>query len=88
LSGRTSSSQGKGKERALSKPSEISNWGQGQSLGSKPVPNFSSGKVGAGGASVPVLPQRNGMTRQNRSPTPDWVADDDEEDDVIVVDSD
>lgn len=81
LSGRKSSE--KGKERAMSKASEPSNWGQGQTLGSKP----SSSKVGAGGASVPVLPQRNGRIARNRSPSPDWEVDDNA-DDVIIIDSD
>jgi len=86
LGGRTPDYQGKGKEKALSKASETSNWGQGQALGSKPASKLSSGKIGAGGAIVPVLPQRNGRTTQNRSPTPDWGVDDD--DDVIIIDSD
>jgi ubiquitin fusion degradation protein 1 len=80
------SSQGKGKQRALSTAAAETNWGHGQTLASKPSQKLSPGRLGAGGASVPVPPQRNGRTTQNRSPTPDWGVDDDE--DVIVIDSD
>lgn len=87
-----SSSGGKGKEKALSKATEPTiEWGAGQTLNSasKAKPErTSSGKVGAGGASVPTLPQRNKATLPpvNRSPSPDWGVDD--EDDVIIIDSD
>lgn len=82
-----SASQGKGKERALDKAAEpTTNWGSGHSLGSKSA-RTSSGQVGAGGASVPVLPQRKSANAAaQRSPSPDWGVDD--EDDVIVIDSD
>jgi len=91
LSGREGlASQGKGKERSVSMASPLS-WGHGQTLNSRSQPNRSSEKVGAGGASVPIVPQRNGSgvqppsTRKTRSPSPDWGVDDD---DVIVIDSD
>lgn len=93
LSGRStaqlqsSSSKGKEKENATS-------WGpSGQALGSSRPGAFSrvasSGPhaVGAGGASVPVLPQRNKARQvQERSPSPDYGMDDD--DDIIEIDSD
>jgi ubiquitin fusion degradation protein 1 len=92
LSGRgASSSGGKGKERALSKAVEPTiNWGSGQTLnsGSRAKPErTSSSKVGAGGASVPTLPQRKKPPPEpvNRTPSPDWGVDDD---DVIEIDSD
>ncbi|KAL6305331.1 ubiquitin fusion degradation protein UFD1-domain-containing protein [Sparassis latifolia] len=68
-----------------------SSWGVGgQRLGSRtaPRPAASSGPRGAGGAIVPVLPQRSGRQEQRqkeRSPSPDWGVDDD---DVIIIDSD
>lgn len=83
--GASSASQGKGKERALAKATEpTTNWGSGNSLSSR------SDRVGAGGASVPVIPQRKSAGKSQpvvqRSPSPDWGVDDD--DDVIVIDSD
>jgi len=63
-------------------------WGEGQKLGRgawKP-----SGVIGAGGASVPVLPNRIGKSTADqvenvRSPSPDFGVDDD---DMIEYDSD
>jgi ubiquitin fusion degradation protein 1 len=63
-------------------------WGGGQKLGKgawKP-----SGVTGAGGASVPSLPNRSGknttsQVEKSRSPTPDFGVDDDE---MLDYDSD
>ncbi|KAL0946632.1 hypothetical protein HGRIS_012829 [Hohenbuehelia grisea] len=89
LSGRSltpsapSSSKGKEKE----KPPAATWTGAGQTLGSRPTIS-QSGPVGAGGARVPTLPQRNSKQKEKekeRSPSPDWGVDDD---DVIMIDSD
>ncbi len=75
------SSKGKGKERAPS------NWGSGgQALGSKAPPPPAERPRGAGGASVPIIPQRN-RKPQERSPSPeiDFGVSDDED---YMVDSD
>jgi ubiquitin fusion degradation protein 1 len=68
--------------------------GQGRSLDSRSTNGagtrtFGSGLIGAGGASVPRLPQRPGrrQPRRERSPTPDFGIDDDD-DEVIEIDSD
>jgi ubiquitin fusion degradation protein 1 len=102
LNGRAASSStqstGKGKSKATDggdNKVEETGWGtgQGRSLGSRPTNGvdrrtFGSGLVGVGGASVPRLSQRSGKKprRRERSPTPDFGIDDD--DDVIVIDSD
>ncbi|PSR94118.1 hypothetical protein PHLCEN_2v4546 [Hermanssonia centrifuga] len=92
LAGRSAGSstlKGKAKETP---PQPSTNWGSsGHTLGSRysassTVPSRSSRQVGAGGASVPVLPQRQKKTERARSPTPDYGVDDD--DDIIVIDSD
>ncbi|ETW86077.1 hypothetical protein HETIRDRAFT_415043 [Heterobasidion irregulare TC 32-1] len=75
----SSSTKGKAKEE---KTSDMK-WGNGQTLSARAaIP----ATVGAGGASVPRIPQRARRPRE-RSPSPeeDWGVDDD---DVIVVDSD
>ncbi|KAI8989664.1 ubiquitin fusion degradation protein UFD1-domain-containing protein [Trametes punicea] len=88
LSGRSQSSSqsqpsAKGKEREQSSAS----WGSGgQTLGgsrpSQPAANSQPRSVGAGGAPVPVLPQRPSQQQERfRSPTPDFGVDD--EDDVM-----
>jgi ubiquitin fusion degradation protein 1 len=94
LSGRRPLSQpqppsSKGKE----KEAEPANnqWGSsGHTLGGRntqPHPSFRSRELGAGGAPVPRLPSRkSGQKQQQKSPSPDFGVDDD--DDVIVVDSD
>ncbi|KAI0333482.1 ubiquitin fusion degradation protein I [Cubamyces sp. BRFM 1775] len=75
----------KGKEREQSAPT--ASWGNGgQTLGSRPSQPAASSQprvMGAGGASVPVLPQRRGKQQEERerSPTPDFGVDD--EDDVM-----
>ncbi|KAJ8078876.1 ubiquitin fusion degradation protein [Marasmius tenuissimus] len=81
-----SSSSKKGKEKETQPESTYSWSGTGNSLGSS-VPN-EVGRVGAGGARVPRLPQRQSTKQQQRerSPTPDFGVDDD--DDVIMIDSD
>ncbi|OCH93384.1 UFD1-domain-containing protein [Obba rivulosa] len=86
----SSSAKGKGREQ----PSTVT-WGSGgQTLGSRSstaprTPIDTAGRpVGAGGAPVPVLPQRNvpRTLQRQRSPTPDFGVDDEE--DVIEIDSD
>ncbi|KAI0647302.1 UFD1-domain-containing protein [Trametes meyenii] len=83
-----SQSSAKGKERE--QPSSVS-WGSGgQTLGGrppKPTVHSASRAIGAGGASVPVLPQRHGKEKEReRSPTPDFGVDD--EDDVMYYSDD
>jgi ubiquitin fusion degradation protein 1 len=100
LNGRAAStsaqSTGKGKSKATEdtevKKADGPKWGtgQGRSLGSRSTNGagtrtFGAGLIGAGGASVPRLPQRSGKKPPRRSPTPDFGIDDD---DVIVIDSD
>ncbi|KII88340.1 hypothetical protein PLICRDRAFT_54181 [Plicaturopsis crispa FD-325 SS-3] len=86
----SSSAKGKGKEKAKEE-SAVPQWGSGNTLGAPSARAPSSfrpgGPVGAGGAPVPVLPQRasSKQEKRNRSPSPDWGVDDD---DVIVIDSD
>ncbi|OBZ69198.1 Ubiquitin fusion degradation protein 1 [Grifola frondosa] len=89
----SSAAKGKGKEQ----PVQTSSWGSGgQTLGSRSTApsstrsnNIGPRAVGAGGATVPILPQRNGRPQQReRSPTPDWGVDDDDDDDAIIIDSD
>ena len=82
----SSASKGKAKEEKK----EEHNWGTGQTLNSLPPSSrrFGSGTFGAGGASVPHIPQRVGGVRKQdrqRSPSPDWGVDDDE---IIDIDSD
>ncbi|KAI0273359.1 ubiquitin fusion degradation protein I [Gloeopeniophorella convolvens] len=86
--------KGKGKSKDTEEKSEETTWaGQGHSLGTSRPPassaprTFGPGQLGAGGASVPRLPQRSGKKppARERSPTPDFGVDDD---DVIVIDSD
>ncbi|KAG6918148.1 hypothetical protein DXG01_016337 [Tephrocybe rancida] len=85
-----SSSKGKAKETTTSQRSSASWSGTGQSLGANNVPR-ELGPVGAGGARIPKLPQRNSNKEKakekekRRSPSPDWGVDDD---DVIMIDSD
>ncbi|EJF66068.1 UFD1-domain-containing protein [Dichomitus squalens LYAD-421 SS1] len=85
LTGRSQpSSSDKGKSKAQS--SSTTTWGSGgQTLGRRPTQPASSTprSVGAGGASVPVLPSRGRAQQQQaqreRSPTPDFGVDDDED---------
>ncbi|KAG6832336.1 hypothetical protein H0H87_001977 [Tephrocybe sp. NHM501043] len=84
-----SSIKGKEKEKASTESSSASWSGIGQTLGTRNVPR-ELGPVGAGGARIPRLPQRNsnnGKAKEDkdRSPSPDWGVDDD---DVIMIDSD
>ena len=84
----SSSAKGKAKEQA----SASTSWGSGgQALGGRTgQANSGPRATGAGGASVPVLPNRNGRRQtveRERSPTPDYGVDDDE-DDYIEYDSD
>ncbi|EEB91070.1 hypothetical protein MPER_10637, partial [Moniliophthora perniciosa FA553] len=81
----SSSAKGKAKETDL-KASSSSSWaGQGNTLGNS-VPR-EIGMVGVGGARVPRPPQRQStQVQRERSPTPDFGVDDD--DDVIMIDSD
>ena len=95
-----SSAQSKGKSKATEdtgakKAADGATWGsgQGRSLGSRPTngagaQSLGAGLVGVGGASIPRPPQRSAKkpSRRERSPTPDYGVDDD--DDVIVIDSD
>ena len=78
------SDEKKGKSKAYDVQDEADGagskpWGEGQKLGRgawKP-----SGIIGAGGASVPVPPNRSGMSNQMekaRSPSPDFGVDDDQ----------
>ncbi|KAI9057893.1 ubiquitin fusion degradation protein I [Trametes sanguinea] len=90
LTGRSQStsqpqSSAKGKER---EQSSSASWGSsGQTLGgarsTQPAASSQPRAMGAGGASVPVLPQRRGQQQEerSRSPTPDFGVDD--EDDVM-----
>lgn len=86
LTGRSGTSQAKGKAKDQKDTSE--RWrGTGQTLGATSLPR-ELGPVGAGGARVPRVPQRNEKPKQgkkDRSPSPDWGVDDD---DVIMIDSD
>ncbi|KAK7467208.1 ubiquitin fusion degradation protein [Stygiomarasmius scandens] len=81
-----SSNKGKSKEKQTTEPS--ASWtGEGRTLGSSAPREM--GTVGAGGARVPRVPQRNSKGKaKERSPSPDidWGVDDD--DDVIMIDSD
>ncbi|TFK76302.1 UFD1-domain-containing protein [Pluteus cervinus] len=78
----------KGKEKEKSSVS----WGSGgQKLGARSTVN-EGGPVGAGGAAIPRVPQRPGTRgkqpkekEKERSPTPDFGVDDDDD---IVIDSD
>jgi len=83
--------KGKSRARDAQDGANSKDWGGGHKLGKgawKP-----SGITGAGGASVPMPPSRDGKgtTNQteergkNRSPSPDWGVDDDE---MIDYDSD
>ena len=94
-----SSSQSKGKSKATAdtgaKKSDGATWstGQGRSLGTRPtngagVRTLGAGLLGVGGASIPRPPLRSGKKPpgRERSPTPDYGVDDD--DDVIEIDSD
>ncbi|KAG6866997.1 hypothetical protein C0991_003913 [Blastosporella zonata] len=79
------SSKGKEKENTAQRSS--ASWGgTGQTLGARNAPR-ELGPVGAGGARIPRLPQRNNSQEKEkeRSPSPDWGVDDD---DVIMIDSD
>jgi len=81
-----SSNKGKSKEKQTTESS--ASWtGEGRTLGSSAPREM--GTVGAGGARVPRVPQRNSKGKaKERSPSPDidWGVDDDE--DVIMIDSD
>lgn len=59
-------------------------------MGSRGPPPLAERAVGAGGAPVPVLPQRRGKTDRPRSPTPDYDEeyDPEDDDDMIEIDSD
>ncbi|KAF8798102.1 ubiquitin fusion degradation protein I [Phlegmacium glaucopus] len=85
LSGRSNSIQSnpsKGKARESS-PESIHVWGtSGNTLDTTPRESR-----GAGGARVLQPPQRIPQRRIERSPSPDWGVDDDD-DDVIMIDSD
>ena len=81
------SSSDKGKSKAV--PS-TTNWGSGgQTLGGRSAQPAVPRNVGAGGASVPILPTRGRSQQQQpereRSPTPDYGVDDDED---VYYDSD
>jgi ubiquitin fusion degradation protein 1 len=98
----STSGKGKEKEKAPESENKASSWGGGgQTLGSRApasAPNtfvpgsfradVSPGSFGAGGAQAPRLPQRGPPKpkAKERSPSPDWGVDDD--DDAIVIDSD
>ncbi|KAL1746104.1 ubiquitin fusion degradation protein UFD1-domain-containing protein [Schizophyllum fasciatum] len=95
LSGRpapgASGASAKGKEKQKEKENTESahQWaGSGQTLG-RSIPR-DAGPVGAGGARAPRAPVRSAASQKQkqkeRSPTPDWGVDDDE--DVIMYDSD
>ncbi|KAI4520144.1 UFD1-domain-containing protein [Schizophyllum commune Loenen D] len=91
--GSSSSASAKGKEKEKENTESTAHqWGSsGHTLG-RNVPRElprESGPVGAGGARAPRAPVRNQSAKQKqkeRSPTPDWGVDDDE--DVIMYDSD
>lgn len=97
LSGRPNSgaqSKGKGKAKEEDKAQQQqATWsqGQGHTLGARssapPGRSIGNGQVGAGGASIPRLPQRSSQKKKQRSPSPeiDWGVDDDE---PIDIDSD
>lgn len=98
LSGRVTStpSSAKGKSKENANPAvSTSSWGSGGqtlssgrsngSRSSRPT-NIQDREVGAGGAPVPVLPNRSKRKETRRSPTPDFGVDDDE--DVTYIDSD
>ncbi|TFK86046.1 UFD1-domain-containing protein [Polyporus arcularius HHB13444] len=80
-SGKTqSTSTAKGKSRE--EPSSSTSWGSGgHTLGARSTQAPQSRAVGAGGASVPVLPSRSRQqqSERERSPTPDFGVDEDEE---------
>ncbi|KAF9075182.1 ubiquitin fusion degradation protein UFD1-domain-containing protein [Rhodocollybia butyracea] len=90
----SSSSSGKGKAKAStdSPQSSVSWAGTGQTLGNS-VPR-DLGPVGAGGARIPRVPSRKTESRKGkqkekkRSPSPDVDWGVDEDDDVIMIDSD
>ena len=68
-------------------------WGSGgQALGSRPSqPHSGPRAVGAGGATVPVLPNRGGKKqaeKRERSPTPESEEEEDDDDDAYMYDSD
>jgi len=88
LTGRSASSQVKGKEKAQQPTKNGSeSWrGTGQTLGATSGPR-QLGPVGAGGARIPRIPQRTQKQKQakERSPSPDWGV---EDDDVVMIDSD
>jgi len=97
--GSSTKSTSKGKNKATedteTKKADEARWGtgQGQSLGSRQsngvgTRTLGANLVGVGGASIPRLSQRSSKKppRYERSPTPDFGIDDD--DDVIVIDSD
>ncbi|KAG7092549.1 hypothetical protein E1B28_008898 [Marasmius oreades] len=77
----SSSTSTKGKEKEAEETSTHSWTGTGNMLGTNEI-----GRVGAGGARVPRPPQRQSTRQKERSPTPDFGVDDD--DDVIMIDSD
>ncbi|KAJ4475234.1 ubiquitin fusion degradation protein I [Lentinula edodes] len=87
----STSAKGKAKASDESSPQSSASWaGAGRTLGSS-APR-ESGSVGAGGARVPRPQQRNSEgqkgKKKQRSPSPeiDWGVDDD--DDVMIIDSD
>ena len=93
----SSASKGKGKgkekESGSSKGKDVEDekkWGKGERLNAPTSRRATAdGPVGAGGARVPRLAERGTgppKAQRERSPTPDWGVDDD--DDVIYVDSD
>jgi len=97
----SSTAQSKGKSKATTDTgtkdadANEATWGtgQGRSLGSRPTNGvggrtFNTSLVGVGGATIPRPPQRSGRKPpgRERSPTPDFGVDDD--DDVIEIDSD
>uniref|UniRef100_A0A0W0FLH9 Putative ubiquitin fusion degradation protein I n=1 Tax=Moniliophthora roreri TaxID=221103 RepID=A0A0W0FLH9_MONRR len=87
LNGHQTSASTKGKANETNSKALSSSWtGQGNTLGNS-VPR-EIGMVGVGGARVPRPPQRQGtqQVQRERSPTPDFGVDDD--DDVIMIDSD
>ncbi|CAL1705094.1 unnamed protein product [Somion occarium] len=90
-SGSTLTGSSKGKQREVqqspSPPPEEKKWGSGgQTLGSRSQPPQNRPR-GAGGAAVPVIPQRRPQ-KKNRSPSPEVDFGVDSDDDVIIIDSD
>ena len=87
MSGRpnlTQSNSSKGKAKESSSESTHA-WGtSGNTLNTKSTPRDPRS---AGGARVPEPPQRISHKKIERSPSPDWGVDDDD-DDVIMIDSD